>query len=266
MRKALMADERVEKMAANPKSMAFLRSMEDVGGTGGGEDDEGPEAGEMEFLGKPTTAIEDIRQSLSQLVQEDSFVVREDEDVLMPWEQIEDPSAEDINNIDVEDVDETDANADNDNVLSTTDANRPHPPPPESIMSHRRTKVIDRITLKRESSSALSSTARLAFAAPSLTSQTSFKVPALLRRATTMSSMTDSLSGSQQMGGMASLTENANVTGVRKSTGRNSGIHRQSSRVEWERKKEEGERKRRERKYKGVGGRVGGLFKVGGFE
>jgi hypothetical protein len=29
---------------------------------------------------------------------------------------------------------------------------------------------------------------------------------------------------------------------------------------------EEGKRKRRERKYKGVGGRVGGLFKVGGFE
>jgi mediator of replication checkpoint protein 1 len=134
----------------------------------------------------------------------------------------------------------------------------------------RRTKdiaVVDRISLKRASSNTVSTTTRLAFAAPSSTS--GFKVPALLRRTTTNSS----ISSSSSMSGLSGTERTAGGFGdeakFAKKAGKNSGVNYFARENERKMKVEEVEKKRKEKRWKGAEGRrkvVGGLFGMGRFE
>ncbi|KAI0472725.1 hypothetical protein GGR56DRAFT_651629 [Xylariaceae sp. FL0804] len=150
--------------------------------------------------------------------------------------------------------------------------------------------VVDRIALKRNASSLLSnsgtgasaSTSRLAFAAPSsslASGSGSFKVPALLRRATanslasSASASSSSLSTTARppttLNKAASFSEEGGKVLKLKSAGRRSGINHLAREGERRAKVAEAERRREERKFKGAEGRgrlVGGLFGAGRFE
>jgi mediator of replication checkpoint protein 1 len=127
--------------------------------------------------------------------------------------------------------------------------------------------VVDRISLKRASSNAVSTTTRLAFAAPSSTP--GFKVPALLRRTTTNSSIssgssTSGVSGTERMAG--GFGDDAKFS---KRASRNSGVNYFARENERKMKVEESEKRRKEKRWKGAEGRrkvVGGLFGMGKFE
>ena len=307
MRKALLADERIGKIAENPKRQAFLRSIEDRGSdddmdflddpveqVGTESQTQDPSQNEEfqqripdsqpEVMGPPTkrkftedpttstqprlppnlrrtkpdkrpSSLSEIRESLSSLIEEPNsllshnsagFESDEEDELSAPHQfpQLEEEAA-------------LDSNKENRNSFQSRRTSVP---------------VIDRISLKRNASSGLaSSTTRLAFATDS--SAPGFKVPPLLRRATTNNSLASSsssgngngLSATERMAGGA----DKGVGGVRKGAGRNSGVN--YFKREEERRKMVGERERRreEKMVKGAKGRrkvMGGLFGGGKFE
>ncbi|RDL37613.1 Uncharacterized protein BP5553_05046 [Venustampulla echinocandica] len=291
MRKALLADERIGKIAENPKRQAFLRAIEDRGsedemdfledfaepeeGTDSQSQSQGENPEQIVQDSQPTAMappkrklsndadaeqrppphlrrtkpgkkpanLSEIRESLSSLIDEPNAMIA-------PAESESDSE----NELEIEGQPDSRKEKENRDPFAL-----------------RRTKVpvIDRISLKRASSSSISSNARMAFAVSS--AGPGFKVPALLRRATTNSSVTSSTS-STLTGGM-SATERmagpASSDGVKRGGGKNSGVHyfaRESERRAAVVKTE----KRRELKLvKGAQGRrkvVGGLFGAGKFE
>lgn len=280
MQKALFADERVKKIAENPGNQAFLRTIEDRG-----SDDE------MGCLDAPEEVAEESSQSQSQ-PQEDNSKAQPhtipDSQPRKPMASAADerPPAhlrrtkdgkkpanigevrETLSNL-LEDTQgsvipatEVDSDSEEEGPVSPTRSDKEnHEPNPR----RGRVDVVDRISLKRNSSSTLSSTTRLAFAA---SSSSSFKVPALLRRATTNSFKSGSTASSN--GTSQATAGGFGEEGKMKNTGgKKSGINAFARDSERRARLQQSERKREERKVKGAERRmgvVGGLLSKGTFE
>ncbi|KAL2758175.1 hypothetical protein ACRALDRAFT_1061396, partial [Sodiomyces alcalophilus JCM 7366] len=303
MQKALFADERIKKMAEKPGNQAFLRTIEDRDNEVMDFLDIGPEpmdvdadtsqatsssssqeqrvpdsqpqdenraplgtAGNGSFANprrtkggkKKPSNIGEIRESLSSLLEEP-------EGSIIPATEVGSDS-------EAEDDDETlrrtaGAAASGGDKENTSPVGR----------NRRRTTaaVIDRMTLKRESSSNVSTHSRSAFARPTAggPGASGFKVPALLRRATTNSI---SLPGGSGSGAGASVTTTARGSGggfgddgvVKKGVGRRSGISALARETERRAAMAQGEKRREAKKWKGAemrGKAFGGLMGAGKF-
>ncbi|KAI6709894.1 hypothetical protein JHW43_007568 [Diplocarpon mali] len=298
MRKALLADEKIGKIAENPKRQAFLRAIEDRGSEDEmdflddfaeqeeGTDSQSQSQGEgaqtapdsqpacmslskrkhtddtadcqnraPPFLRRTKPAkrpsnLSEIRESLSSLIEDPN-------DVHKP----SDCGSDSEDELEVED--------DNDLSRPCKEKNKENRDP----FALRRTKIpiVDRISLKRASSSSVSESTKLAFAVSSATP--GFKVPPLLRRATTNNSIASSTSSSVS-GGTLSVTERmaggAGSEGVRRGGGKNSGVNFFAAR-EKERRAAvlKTEKRKKQKMAKGAETRrkvVGGLFAGGKFE
>ncbi|KFY74674.1 hypothetical protein V499_05337 [Pseudogymnoascus sp. VKM F-103] len=281
MRKALLEDEQIGKIAENPKRAAFLRAIEDRG------DDQ-----DMIFLDDEIVDAENAASSQPIVNDEDSQdatvvpnsqpeaapgalkrkAITEPQTRLPPnlrrtkalaskrptslseirasvSSLIDDPNAmhapaeDSDSDIEIEGTESTDSGKGKEN----------HDP---FARRHSGATVVDRMSLKRQSSTEMSSATRLAFAASSATA--GFKVPPLLRRATTNSSAassTGSFGGGPAGDSKAAPKKGKGVAFFTREEERTKDIR-------------EGERKRQERFLKGVEGRrkaVGGLFGRGSF-
>ncbi|KAK7433104.1 hypothetical protein QQZ08_000035 [Neonectria magnoliae] len=278
MQKALFSDERVKKIAENPGNQAFLRTMEDHG-----SDDE------MDFLGAIDQPMEESQQSQSQEDESAKAQTIPDSQPRKPLASAADnrPSAhlrrtkdgkkpsnigevrETLSNLLEEThgavipATEPESDSENEGQQSPTRSDKENHEP----NSRRgRVAVVDRISLKRNNSSTLSASARLAFAA---TSTSTFKVPALLRRATTNSIMSGSSSSTTTSGVSTPTSGFGDETKIKKSSGKKSGVNAFARDSERRARLEQSERRREERKVKGAEKRigvVGGLLGKGTFE
>lgn len=296
MRKALLEDERIGKIAENPKKMAFLRAIEDRG-----------EEEEMDFLDDfvdPEDAIhsqsqgEDSQQETSQInnSQQDSAMGppkrklpadSQPADRLPPHLRRTKPAKRPSNLSEVREslsslIDEPNALAashgssdsesdaeDGDDDSTKTKQSRKEKENRDPFASRRSSNVavVDRISLKRQSSSSLSNSTRLAFAISS--SAPGFKVPPLLRRATTNSSITSTTGSSVSSTERAAGGSGDDGKGFAKKAGRNSGVHYFARETERKLAVKQGEKRREERRFKGAEGRrkaIGNLFGKGQFE
>lgn len=287
MQKALFADERISKVAENPRNQAFLRTIEDIGSedemdflfqpapqpqadsqtSGGGESqehdvtvpDSQPPVGGMAAPPKRAAANErrtkssrkpatlgEIRETLSNLIDEPSS------NSVIP--------ATDYGSSDDDDEGENSGSSNKENANPRRRGGSARP-------------VVNRMALKRQgSSNASGGGGKMAFFAggPSSSSGAnggSFKVPALLRKATTNSLIS---TGSSASGGNSSASggfgEDAKI---KKNAGKKSGVSYLARETDRRAKVVEGEKRREERKFKAVKGRVkavGGLFGKGKFE
>lgn len=296
MQKALFADERISKVAENPRTQAFLRTIEDRG-----SDDEmdflfapsqeaqesqeesqsskdadavpdsqpqpqaqprrAPAAQRRTRDGRKPTTIGDIRASLSTLLEEPATGSS-----VVPATELEssDHSA-----------DEADTEGDSNAPDTNSDKENRHP----RRTSGRAAVVVDRISLKRNSSSNVStesgtsrSSGRQAFATPTGASAGRFKVPALLRRATTnslMSTGSSTTSSSSTLGVVAAAGGFGEEAKIKRNAGKKSGINYFARENERRAAVAESEKRREARKWKGAEGRgkiVGSLFGGGKFE
>jgi mediator of replication checkpoint protein 1 len=293
MQKALFADERISKVAENPRNQAFMRTIEDIGS------DE-----EMDFLYEPVLDDNKDSQEDAQHNQQQSTasVVPDSQPAAAGTmaapakrapaaERRTKPSKKPSNIGEIREtlsnlLDEPSGNS----IVSTTDfgsdseeeggnsydgesSNKENTNP-------RRTRhagqVVDRISLKRQGSSNVSNAGstgggRLAFAAPS-SSSAGFKVPALLRRVTTNSLIsTGSSSGASGKGagtaaGAGGFGEEAKI---KSKAGKKSGISYLARENDRRKAVDEAEKRREQRKFRAAEGRskvVGGLFGAGKFE
>jgi mediator of replication checkpoint protein 1 len=287
MQKALFADERVKKMAENPGNQAFLKTIEDRG-----SDDE------MDFL---DTAEEPAHESQSS---QDERGAQQQQHQVIPDSQPRSAlgNASDTNKAQrnprrtkydrkpahIGEVRQTLSNLLEDeregSVIPATEAGsdseeEAHPSQaPSDKENHapprnpRRTGgIVDRISLKRNSSSTLSSawgTSRLAFTAAHASSS-SFKVPALLRRATTNSLVSTTSTTSSSTSSAAAGGGFGDEAKIKRAAGKRSGVNAFARESERRAKIQQSERRREERKVKGAERRigvVGGLFGKGSFE
>lgn len=267
MQKALYSNERVKKMAENPGNQAFLRTI------GGLNSDD-----EMDLLDITEEQPEEESESQSQ----------EANAQIIPDSQPRRPlgnaganrapaaarrTADGRKPSNIGDVRRTLSNLLEDPHSSIIPATEAGSDSDEGERSPRRDKenrrpsaVVDRISLKRGASNQSTSSSRQAFAANP--SASSFKVPALLRRATTNSSLTSSTSstGVSVGGGFGGFGDKAKI---KKAASRKTGINAFARESERRQKIQESERRREERKAKGAERRmgvVGGLLGKGSFE
>ncbi|CZS87897.1 related to URK1 [Rhynchosporium graminicola] len=296
MRKALLADERIGKIAENPKKQAFLRAIEDRGS----ED-------EVDFLEDfAEQENEDESQSQSQ-AEGQAQVVPDSESTLMgppkrkasddPEENqirapphlrrtkpnkkpsnlseireslsslIEEPNAllaPEVSESESEDDLEIEGGED---LGPSKEKNKENRDP--FALRRTSTAIVDRISLKRQSSSSISNSTKLAFAVSS--SAPGFKVPALLRRATTNNSLVSSTSSSVSggMSGTERMAGGASNEGVRRGGGKNSGVNYFARESERRANVVKTEKRREMKLVKGAQKRrsvVGGLFGGGKFE
>ncbi|OBT74434.1 hypothetical protein VF21_06589 [Pseudogymnoascus sp. 05NY08] len=281
MRKALLEDEQIGKIAENPKRAAFLRAIEDRG------DDQ-----DMIFLDDEIVDAENAASSQPIADDEDSqdaTVVPNSQPDAAPGalkrkattepqarlppnlrrtkalaskrptslseirasvsSLIDDPNAMHAP------ADDSDSDIEIEGTASDGGKGKENHDP--FARRNGGSAVVDRMSLKRQSSTEMSSATRLAFAASSASA--GFKVPPLLRRATTNSSAASSTTGSFG-GGPAGDSKAAPKKGK--------GVAFFTREEERTKDIREGERKRQERLLKGVEGRrkaVGGLFGRGSF-
>ncbi|KAI0540660.1 MRC1-like domain-containing protein [Xylaria digitata] len=307
MQKALFADERIGKIAENPRNAAFLKSIEDMNdddecnfdenfadttSTSGDDsqsqntsqadqaipdsqppttgrkrsrtDDHAPRPGPSEHRtkdGARPSSIAEVRKSLSTLLDEPNASAAS---IIPATEMGSDSEGEGER-------------------PSTSHSNKEN----WRTRRHMGATIVDRIALKRNSSSSMSTTstgmtAKLAFTAPS-TAGSGFKVPALLRRATTNStklssdsnpnaSSSRSISQTYTSGNSGSLNKAASFGEdgkLKKNAGKRSGINYFAHENERRAKVADAEKRREAKKWKGAEGRskvVGGLFGSGSFE
>lgn len=290
MQKALFADERVSKVAENPRNQAFMRTIEDIGS------DE-----EMDFLFEPAPQVhKDSQLSISTTGGTDSqenVSVPDSQPALDSQQMKRAPAAdrrtkngsrpaslgeirETLSNL----LDEPSGNT----IISATDGGSDDEGGDAEVSdgdgsssnkenaNPRRRKhagpVVDRISLKRQGSSNVSSGggARMAFAAPAGSAASGgFKVPALLRKATTNSLKSVGSTGSSGSAGGGTGGGFGDEGKIKKNAGKRSGISYLARENDRRAKMAEAERRREERKFKAVEGRgkvVGGLFGAGKFE
>jgi mediator of replication checkpoint protein 1 len=300
MQKAFLADEKLGKIAENPKRQAFLRAIEDRGS----ED-------EMDFL-EDFAEQEETVDSQSQSQAEDSQQRVPDsqpEVVIGPPKRKRSDDADEAamrpppnlrrtkpakkpSNISeireslsslIEEPNQMLAPAHSDSETdeeleiegdSDLGPRREKDKENRDPFALRRSNVqtVDRIALKRASSSSLSANARLAFATSS--SVPGFKVPALLRRATTNSSIVSgsSTTNSSVSGGMSATERMAGGAAgevVKRGGGKNSGVHFFAREKERKAAVLKTEKRREQKRFKGAEVRrkvVGGLFGGGKFE
>jgi mediator of replication checkpoint protein 1 len=296
MRKALLADERIGKIAENPKRQAFLRAIEDRGsedemdflddfaeqddGTDSQSQSQGEGSQQVVPDSQPTVmgppkrkhssdaeAIENrpaphLRRTKPAKKPSNLSEIRESLSSL-----IEEPNAVIMAAESGSDT-EDELEIEGDDDLSSQKVRDKENRDPFAL---RRTNVpiIDRISLKRASSNTVSNSTRLAFATTSATP--GFKVPPLLRRATTNSSIASSTSSSVS-GGMSAterMAGGAVSDGVRRGGGKNSGVHYFARESERRAAVVKTEKRREQKLVKGAQVRrkvVGGLFGGGKFE
>ncbi|KAK3942275.1 MRC1-like domain-containing protein [Diplogelasinospora grovesii] len=299
MQRALFTDERISKVASNPRNSAFLRSIEDRGS----DDDD-----EMDFIlptapaaptavipnsqpdtntgvsagtnprrttknnGKKPANLGEIRESLSNLLDE-------------PHTSSVIPATELGSDDDSENDDEPSSSSNKENQPNTGSN------PRRTTGSGGGVAVVDRLTLKRNSSSSsMSRSGKLAFANPAAANSSGaannggFKVPGLLRRATTNSSLISNPSNNNNntttsSTGATTYNESRKSGGggvegggggvIKKSAGKKSGISYLARENERRAAVAESERRREVKKWKGAENRVkvvGGLFGGGKFE
>ncbi|KAL6700661.1 MRC1-like domain-containing protein [Trichoderma pleuroticola] len=286
MQKALFADERVKKMAKNPGNQAFLRTIEDRG-----SDDE---MGFLEIVDAPASQGEESQSQSEQPEQQQPRIVPDSQprkplgsagDNRAPAHMRRTKDGKKPSNIG--EVRETLSDLLEDGrhssvipatvVGSDSEDEEGRPASRGNKENHspasRRTRnaVVDRISLKRNASSTLSSSNRPAFAAAGASSS-SFKVPAsLLRRATTNSSLlsTASTSSSSTTAAGGSGSGFGEEAKIKKGAGKKSGINGFSRDNEKLARMQENERRRQEKKVRGAesrAGLVGGLLGKGSFE
>lgn len=292
MQRALLADERISKVAENPRNQAFLRTIEDRGSDDEMEfifapppappvESQEPQASETRRAAvipnsqpqtiaapnprrtkasKKPSSIGEIRETLSNLLEE-------------PYNTSSLVPATELGLSDDELEDEhlrpgsSHSNSSGSSNKENRNPRRSRPVP----------EVIDRINLKRSSSTASASN-KLAFTNATSSSSGGFKVPALLRRATTNSllSTSSSTSGTSTTTGTNTNTNRAGrPTGgaenikIKKPAGKRSGVSYLARETERRAALAEAERRREVRKFRGAEGRVkavGGLFGGGQFE
>ncbi|KAK0671845.1 MRC1-like domain-containing protein [Cercophora samala] len=286
MQRALFADERISKVAENPRNQAFLKTIEDRG-----SDDE------MDFIWAPPPAapgldsqnsatggdssndavtIPDSQPQEQQQQQQQSTNPRRTNPGLTNKKK---PSnigeiRESLSNL-LEDGPYNSSSVIPATILDSDSEGEA--PPPSSASSNKensKPQIVDRISLKRTSSNTSSST-RLAFAGSSDRSS-SFKIPPLLRRATTNSSTLSASSGSMSSTGVTT----SNLQQVRAEDGgiklkqtasKKSGVSYLARGNERLASLAEKEKRREDKKFKGamVGERkkaLGGMFGGGKFE
>jgi mediator of replication checkpoint protein 1 len=288
MRKALLSDERIGKIAENPKRRAFLRAIEDRGSDDEigfldnfAEQDENTDSqsqsqneeqripdSQPEVMGpakrkrsadaaeaenrlpphlrtktsqKPSN-LSEIRESLSSLIEEPNAMTA-------PTES----GSESEDELEIEGEPKNKENRD------------------PFALRRKNVETIDRIALKRASSSSISTNTRLAFTASSST--LGFKVPPLLRRATTNNGLASNSSSanSSVSGGVSAMERMAGgaAGGIKRGGGKNSGVHYFARESERRAAVLKTERRREQKRFKGAEGRrkaVGGLFGGGKFE
>ncbi|CRK46273.1 hypothetical protein BN1723_006971 [Verticillium longisporum] len=280
MQKALFTDERIKKIAENPCNQAFMRTIEDRGS------DE-----EMDFLemGPEPMEVEDESQSQEQTVP-DSQPATENIKPLGPAaatnprrnKEGRKPSnigeiRESVSSLleDPNDLLITATGVDSDSEAederpSTAQSNKENTSPGKA--NPRRTAtpkhaVIDRMSLKRDSSSNLSASTKLAFS--STTSASGFKVPALLRRATTNSLASSTSATSTSTSNGLSGGGFGDEGKIRKTASKKSGVSYLARETERRAVIQQHDQRREARKLRGAekrGKAVGGLFGSGKFE
>ncbi|KAI0383259.1 MRC1-like domain-containing protein [Hypomontagnella monticulosa] len=309
MQKALFADERIGKIAENPRNAAFLKSIEDRN-----SDDEwdfgenfadtatNSAEGESQSQGHgqntPAAEEQSIPDSQPPTNEEqgrkrphaDEHAARPPPNARRTKGGARPSSLTDVRRELSNLLDEPNGSAAS--IIPATEVgsdseNEDRPSTAASNKENQRPEIVDRIKLKRDSSS-LSATgstsgARPAFAAPERSNSGGFRVPALLRRATTNSLFSNSSSSgtstpvSTTAGGIGSgtslsshksgLTEDSKI--LKKTAGKRSGVNYFARENERRAAVADAEKRREARKWKGAEGRskvVGGLFGGGKFE
>lgn len=275
MQKALFADERVKKIAENPGNQAFLKTIEDRG-----SDDE------MDFL-DPAEEQKESQESQSQEEEENT------QQQTVPDSQTRVPLTSAAENrppahmrrtkdgkkpSNIGEIRETLSNLLEEpqgSIIPATevgsDSEDEHPSTARSDKENqhpRRTRVavVDRISLKRQSSSIISTTSSTRLAFTTTTASSTFKVPALLRRATTNSFAAGSTTSSGSSTPTTGFGEEAKI---KKTASKKSGINAFARDSERRAKLQQSEKRREERKVRGAERRmgvVGGLLGRGSFE
>lgn len=280
MQKALFSDERISKVAENPRNQAFMRTIEDMGS------DE-----EMDFLfaPEPQSQPETHVDSQENNTVPDSQPVAAGSMAAPPKRALanERRTKTDRKPASLGEIRETLSNLldepSSNTIISATEFGSDSEDDDDSSSNkenasprnpRRGGPVVDRISLKRQSSSNVSSTgtggARMAFAAPSSSSSNGvFKVPALLRKATTNSLISNGSSSGGSAGGNGNGGGFGEEAKIKKNAGKRSGISYLARETDRRAKMIEVEKRREQRKFKAVEGRgkaVGGLFGKGKFE
>ena len=308
MRKALLTDEKLGKIAEDPKKMAFLRAVEDR------EDEEDLGIG-WDILNTPEEKREDestqevadsqtqpasaentktkrkrpLQESLpdaanrpppaarrtktkkpatlAEIRESVSFLIETPESIsFQSHASSSDIDSENENSTPLPDT-QTPHGANEENSLSTKDLMPPPPVPTTTNPRRTPAPIIDRLSLKRASTTDTSSTTRLAFAAPG--SHTTFHVPSLLRRASTSNlahvdnnhGITTFAATEQAAGGGDGMGKGGFVKrGGRKG----SSILGQAREMERRMVVEAGERRRREERERVAGLRREGFLGSGG--
>lgn len=285
MRKALLENENLGKIAENPKKLAFLRAIEDR------DDDEN-----LVFLddapedsSQPLPDTQEIPNSQTINILPDSQPIKRKRPLEESTANRPTPAArrtksskkpstlaeirdsvsfllEDPNFLPLQPLDSSDIEEEAAKHTTTTD--------PFGARPHTTAPIIDRISLKRAESSSLSTSAsRLAFHDPSSGANgPGFKVPSLLRRATTLATSEDR-HGISTTTGTTATTERAAGGGeqgefVKRGGGKRSSVMGFAREVERRAVVEGVERRREEGRAmvrKGARG-LGGLVGVGGWE
>lgn len=310
MQKALFADERIGKIAENPRNAAFMKSIEDWGS------DEDMGFDEPYF--EPEEESQNTGETQAKQDGEDSIPDSQPTGVAAPDANVgrkrtrnepSEPGMRPPPNLrrvrdgakpsSLADVRRSlssmlgEPNMSSDSIIPATDPNGSDSEGEQEDASEdlgRINKenhqpgyvaVVDRISLKRSGSSNVSASSKLAFAAPASSSGSgTFKVPALLRRATTNSLMSQTSSSSTSSTGVTTGTGASGMAAMatgafgeegklKKTAGKRSGVNFFARENERREKLKESERRREEKKWKGVEGRskaVGGLFGGGQFE
>lgn len=284
MQRALFADERISKVAENPRNQAFMRTIEDIGS------DE-----EMDFIFEPEPQPQSDSQGASQ---ENNVTVPDSQSSVAVGSMAAPPKRAPANErrtktdrrpATLGEIRETLSNLLDDpssnTIIPATDFGSESESEGEGSSSNKENAqprnprrsgpVVDRISLKRQNSSNVSSATgggggRMAFAAPSSSaSNGGFKVPALLRKATTNSL----ISTGSSTGGSAPANGSGGGFGdeakIKKNAGKRSGISYLARETDRRAKMVEVEKRREGKKLKAVEGRskaVGGLFGKGKFE
>ncbi|KAK2019161.1 MRC1-like domain-containing protein [Colletotrichum eremochloae] len=299
MQQALFTDERIKKIAEKPGNEAFLRTLEDRGS------DE--EMDFLDFAPEPMETDDSQSQEQQQQMVPDSQPtaqrqplganaanrppanMRRTKDGKRPatlGEIRESVSSllEDLNEV----IPATDPNSDsepddeNGRPSSSRSNKENHSPGRNPRRTGSRHHVVDRLTLKRQSSSTMSTTsAAVAFAMPNAAafSGGSFKTPTLLRRATTNSSVLSSQgSGTGGASGVAPSAFSSRGGGgggfgddgkIKKNASKRSGVSALARENERRAAIQESEKRREAKKWKGAERRhqaVNGLFGAGKFE
>ncbi|PTD03083.1 hypothetical protein FCULG_00009783 [Fusarium culmorum] len=275
MQQALFADERVKKIAENPGNQAFLKTIEDRG-----SDDE------MDFLDAPEE-INESSQSQSQDGEGSKTQTVPDSQphrVLGPADdrtpahlrrtkdgkkpsnigEVRETLSSLLDDPHGSIIPATEAGSDSEGEEEAHGQARSDKENDGSNSRRGRVVVVDRISLKRNNSSN-TSTSRLAFATAS---SSSFKVPALLRRATTNSYASGTASTSSP-GPSTPASGFGGEAKIKKGASKKSGVQAFARDSERLAKLEQNERRREERKVKGAERRlgvVGGLLGKGSFE